>query len=227
MRTLQPSQSDPGTLLFGLTRRRILAWLLGHPDHAFYLRQIARQVGTAVGATGRELDLLTAAGLVTRSVDGRQVYFQANRESPIFPELQSLFAKTVGLVDTIREGLASLVDRIDVAFVFGSGARGELRAASDLDLLVVGTASFEEVVGALAATQARLGRDINPAVYPPSEFSAKLDSGHHFLTRVLEEPHLFVIGGHDELVRLGATRLAEPPPDKSKRDPRPARRRRS
>jgi len=214
--TIRPGQSDPGTLLFGLTRRRILAWLLGHPDQAFYLRQIARQVGTAVGATRRELELLTAAGLLTRSVDGRQVYFQANRESPIFPELQSLFAKTVGLVDTIREGLAPIADTIDVAFVFGSGARAELRVSSDIDLLVVGTAPFEEVVGALASAQTRLGRDINPAVYPPSEFTAKLGEGHHFLTRVLEDPHLFVIGGNDELVRLGATRLAEPPHDKSK-----------
>jgi len=215
LRTTWSSQSDPGTLLFGLTRRRILAWLLGHPDEAFYLRQIARQVGTAVGATRRELELLTAAGLLTRSVDGRQVYFQANRESPIFPELQSLFAKTVGLVDTIREGLAPLADTIHVAFVFGSGARGELRASSDIDLLIVGTAPFDAVVGALAVVQSRLGRDINPAVYPPSEFTTKLDTGHHFLTRVLDEPRLFVIGGNDELVRLGATRLADPPHDKS------------
>ncbi|MCR4374987.1 MAG: nucleotidyltransferase domain-containing protein [Acidobacteria bacterium] len=173
------------------------------------------------------MELLTAAGLLTRSVDGRQVYFQANRESPIFPELQSLFDKTVGLVDTIREGLAPLADTIDVAFLFGSGARGELRASSDIDLLVVGTAPFGEVVGALAAAQSRLGRDINPAVYPPSEFTTKLDAGHHFLTGILEEPRLFVIGGNDELVRLGATWLAEPAHDKSKRDPRPAGRRRS
>jgi predicted nucleotidyltransferase len=218
-------KTDPGPLLFGLTRRRILAWLLGHPDQSFYLRQIARQVGTAVGATRRELELLTGAGLLTRTVDGRQVYFQANRVSPIFSELQSLFAKTVGLVDTIREGLTPLIDRIDVAIVFGSGARGELRASSDIDVLVVGTVPFNEIVGALAEAQSRLGRDINPAVYPTSEFTAKLNEGHHFLSRVLEEPHLFVIGGHDELVRLGATRLADPTHDKSERDSGPTTRR--
>jgi hypothetical protein len=77
----------------------------------------------------------------------------------------------------------------------------------NIDLLVVGTAPFEEVVSATAAAQSRLGRDINPAVYAPPEFTTKLDAGHHFLTRVIEEPRLFVIGGNDELVRLGATRL--------------------
>jgi DNA-binding transcriptional ArsR family regulator len=119
---------DPAALLFGGTRRRVLGWLLGHPDQAYYLRQLVRQTGTAVGAVQRELELLTAAGLVRRTAQGRQVYFQANRESPIFPELRGLFAKTAGLIDRLREGLASLGDRVQIAFVFGSAARGELAA---------------------------------------------------------------------------------------------------
>lgn len=81
-------------MLFGSTRRRVLGWLLGHADDAFYLRELARHTGTAVGAAQRELEQLTSAGLVVREVRGNQVYFQANREAPIFPELQGLFAKT-------------------------------------------------------------------------------------------------------------------------------------
>ncbi len=87
-------QRDAVALLFGSTRRRVLAWLLGHADEAFYLRELSRHTGTAVGAAQRELEQLTAAGLVVREVRGNQVYFQANREAPIFPELQGLFAKT-------------------------------------------------------------------------------------------------------------------------------------
>jgi hypothetical protein len=90
--TAQPL--DPASVLFGSTRRRVLGWLLGHADDAFYLRELARHTGTAVGAAQRELELLTAAGLVVREARGNQVYFQANRQAPIFPELQGLFAKS-------------------------------------------------------------------------------------------------------------------------------------
>jgi predicted nucleotidyltransferase len=209
---------DPASLLFGSTRRRVLGWLLGHPDEGYYFRQIARLTGTAAGAAQRELELLTGAGLLRRTVRGRQVYFQANHESPIFAELRGLFAKTVGLIDRLREGLIPLGDRIAVAFVFGSAARGELRASSDIDLLIVGDATFQDVVHALAAAQDRLGRDINPTVYPREEFRAKVAAHHHFLTRVLREPRLFVVGGDHELVGLGAKRLADEARDQPQRD---------
>src|SRR5262249_44238773 len=99
---------DPSVVLFGSTRRRVLGWLLGHGDKAYYLRELVRHTGGAVGAVQRELEQLTAAGLVRRDVRGRQVYFQANREAAIFPELQGLFAKTAGLVNILREGLMPL-----------------------------------------------------------------------------------------------------------------------
>jgi predicted nucleotidyltransferase len=148
------------------------------------------------------------------------VYFQANRDSPIFPDLQGLIAKTVGLTDVLRETLAPLGNRVLVAFAFGSAARGELRASSDIDLLVVGEASFEDVVGALTDAQERLGRDINPTVYPPNEFRTKVRAKHHFLTAVLSGPRMFIIGGDDELVGLGAKRLADKTPAQPKRDSR-------
>ncbi|MGH7265109.1 MAG: ArsR/SmtB family transcription factor, partial [Candidatus Rokuibacteriota bacterium] len=115
--------AEPATVLFGATRRRVLGWLLSHPDEAFYLRQIVRQFGAGQGSVQRELALLTRAGLLRRTVQGRQVYFQANRESPIFPELQALFLKTAGVADLLREALAPVTDRVRVAFVFGSAAR--------------------------------------------------------------------------------------------------------
>jgi predicted nucleotidyltransferase len=200
----------------------VLAWLLGHADEAYYLRQIARHTGTSVGAVQRELEQLTAAGLLLRTVDGRQVYFRANRNAPVFPELQGLFAKTAGLVDVLREGLAPLSERILTAFVFGSAARGELGAQSDIDLMVVGNAAFQDVVHALAEAQDRLGRDVNPTVYPPTEFRAKLGGEHHFLMNVLRAPRLFVVGGEHELGGLGAKRLADEAPDQPDGNPRPA-----
>jgi predicted nucleotidyltransferase len=219
--------SGAATVLFGGTRRRVLGWLLGHADQAYYLRQIARLTGAGLGAVQRELEQLTAAGLLQRTARGRQVYFQANRDAPVFPELRSIFAKTSGLADVLREALAPLGDRGLVAFIFGSAARGELRAASDIDLVIVGEIEFATVVGALAQAQERLGRDVNPSVYPPAEFRDKIARKHHFLTSVMREPRVFIIGGDDELVGLGAKRLGREAPDEPSRDPRPAARRRT
>jgi predicted nucleotidyltransferase len=201
---------DPAAVLFGSTRRRVLGWLLGHPDEAYYLRELVRHVGGAVGAVQRELELLTASGLVRREVRGKQVYFQANQKAAIFPELQGLFAKTVGLVDILREALIPLANTVDAAFVFGSAARGELHAASDIDLLVIGETSFGDVIAAIQPAQKRLGRDVNPTVYSADEFRAKVEAKHHFLTAVLTEPKMFVLGSEDYATGPPAVRPAAP-----------------
>jgi predicted nucleotidyltransferase len=205
----------------------VLGWLLGHPDEAYYLREIMKHTGAAHGAMQRELDTLTHAGLLRRTVRGKQVYFQANRESPIFPELYRLIIKTVGMVDVLREALTPITQHILLSFMFGSAARAELRSGSDIDLLVIGDVSFTAVANALTGAQERLGRDVNPTVYPPREFSTKIRKGHHFLTAVLSEPRLFVIGGADELGRLGAQRLADGTQNESKRGQGSSRRRRA
>lgn len=223
----RPAANDVSNVLFGRTRRRVLGWLYGHADQAYYLRQIVRTTGAAQGAVQRELALLTGAGLITRSVQGRQVYFQANRQSPVFPELQSLLMKTAGVIDVLREALSSFTDDIATAFVFGSAARGELRADSDIDLLVVTELPFETIADVLSGAQERIGRDVNATVYPRAEFRAKVEAGHHFLVSVLRSPHVFVIGDGDELGRLGAQRLADRPADERRRDRGPARPRRA
>lgn len=226
MRTIQPRlPAGAAEALFGLTRRRVLAWLLLHPDESFYLRQVARLAGASLGAVQRELRTLSGAGLLQRTVQGRQVYFQADKRSPIYAEMHSLFVKTAGVVDVLRSSLAGLSSRIRAAFVFGSAARGGLRPESDIDLMVVGDAGFGDVVGALVKAQEIIGREVNPTVYPPAEFKSKIRDGHHFLTSVLTEPMVFVIGDAGELERLGAELLADRPQDQLGRNPRsPGRR---
>jgi DNA-binding transcriptional ArsR family regulator len=212
-----PADIDPATVLFGSTRRRVLAWLLGHADEAYYLRELARHIGGAVGAVQRELELLTACGLVRREVRGKQVYFQANHDAAIFPELRGLFAKTSGLVDILRDALMPLADRIDAAFVFDSAARGELQASSDIDLMVIGDTSFGDVITAVQGAEKRLGRDVTPTVYSVDEFREKIEAKHHFLTTVLAEPKLFVLGDEDGLPSASAKRRHEQGAVRSKR----------
>jgi predicted nucleotidyltransferase len=190
-------------VLFGQGRRSILALLYGHTDERFYLREIARRAGTGIGATQSELRQLTDAGLIHRVRRGHQVYYQANRENPIFAELKSILAKTSGIRDVLNEGLAPLADRVKLAFVYGSIASGEETESSDVDLMVVGEVSFAEVVSTLSDIESKLGREVNPTVYGPREFREKLAAKNHFLSTVAKEKKLFVIGDERELRRLG------------------------
>lgn len=191
-------------LLFGSVRREVLALLLGRPDERFYLREIVRSVGGGSGAVQRELKQLVDAGLVDREARGHQVYFAANREAPIFPELQAIVEKTAGTVDVLRASLAPLVrdGSIDVALVYGSVAAGKQTARSDVDVLTVGTITLTELVPALRIAEQRLGREINSSVYPAREFREKLKRGAPFLKRIMTGPKLFVAGDKRELERL-------------------------
>jgi predicted nucleotidyltransferase len=194
----------PGRNLFGQTRSALLAMLYGHADQSFYLRQIVRAVGAGHGAVQRELKHLTDMGLLVRSTQGNQVLYQANSQSPIFSEIKSLIAKTVGIHDAIRSALAALASEIQIAFVYGSVARQEERANSDVDLMVLGSAAFSEIVSALASMQRMLAREINPTVFPVAEFQSKLRAGNHFLRSVMREKKIFLLGTEDELARLAS-----------------------
>ena len=203
------ANSGLAAALFGQTRRLILSMLYGHPDEAYYLRQLARSTGAGLGAVQREIKRLAEAGILKRAVRGRQVFYQANPDCPLFNELKSLVVKTTGVADVVRTVLAPLTGGIKLAFIYGSLARLEQKSASDIDLMVVGGVSFGEVVSALATAQDTLAREVNPTVYSPAEFKAKLKGGHHFLTSVVRREKIFLIGDEHELARLGAKRLAQ------------------
>ncbi|GFO67215.1 hypothetical protein GMLC_07940 [Geomonas limicola] len=139
------------------------------------------------------------AGMVTRYTSGNQVQYQAERDCPIYQELVGIFRKTSGLADVLRAALEPLSSTVASAFVFGSVAKGEERIDSDVDVLVVGSASFTDVVLALAEKQSQLGRDINPVVMTEGEFSSKLAAGEHFVSRIMNEPKIFLIGTENDL----------------------------
>lgn len=217
------TSSPLGHVLFGRTRQRVLGWVLGHPDEAYYLSELRRLTGVGQGALQRELEALTSAGVLARTTRGRHVFFKANRDSPVFEELRSILAKTSGVTDVLRDALIPLGDGVGIAFVFGSVAHGSDGVSSDVDVLVIGDATFAEVVSAVSNAQSRLGRDINPTVYRRAEFESKLREGHYFLTSLLREPKLFIVGDADELARLAEVGMGDAAHIKRKRSARPAR----
>ncbi len=188
--------------LFGKTRRAVLSVLYSHTDESFYLRQLVRITGVGVGAMQRELKQLTDSGIIRRLRIGRQIFFQANTDCPVFKELRDLVIKTIGVGDVLRSALVPLAERIQIAFIYGSLARGEETRGSDLDVLVVGDLTFAEVVSAISPLQETLSREINPSVYPLKEFKSKVSEGQHFISTVLGAPKIFVIGDNNELEKL-------------------------
>jgi uncharacterized protein len=211
--------------LFGKTRRNVLGLLFVEPDKTFYLREIVRRTGAGQGAVQRELRRLSEAGIIKREGIGRAITYKADAESAVFDELRSLLAKTVGATEHLRGALSSLKDRIDVGFVYGSYAKEmRLRPGSDIDLMVIGDASFGDVVEHTASAQKTLGREINPTVYAPAEFAQRVREGHHFLVDVLKHPKLFLIGGPRELERLAEVRMVDSPSSDPQRNSRPLRR---
>jgi predicted nucleotidyltransferase len=211
-----------GSALFGATRQAVLAQLFSRPDQRFYQRQIIQTAGLGSGTIQRELEQLTAAGVLTRTVEGRQTYFQANQHCPIFDELRGLVRKTFGVSQVLADALAPLRSRIQVAFVFGSVATGTETSASDVDVMIIGDLPLMKVVSALSVAQRELGREVNPTVYPSEEFCRKLAAGQHFITRVVAGPKLFLIGDERQLKGLAEKRLAQGAQDKpwrSRRSP--------
>jgi predicted nucleotidyltransferase len=189
--------------LFGKVRSAVLGLLFSHTDESYYLREIVRKTGGGHGAVQRELAHLLKLGLVTRAARGREVFYQANRASPIFPELRGLIIKTVGVADVLREALAPLADRVQVAFIYGSFAKGEETAESDVDVMIVGEVGFAEIVSALHPAQDRIGREVNPSVFAPDEWRRRVADQDHFITAVLREEKVFLVGNERDLGELG------------------------
>jgi predicted nucleotidyltransferase len=201
----------------------LLGLFYGRPDETFYVREVARLTGGALGAVQRELTILVGAGILERTVKGRLVYYQANRRCPVFGELRSIVAKTSGLADVLRVALSGLGQRIEGAFVFGSMADDGGSPQSDVDLFVIGDVSLGDVIDALADAERELGRGINPVVQAAKEFARRVAAGDHFVTRLLAAPKLYLIGDDDVLGRLGAQRPADAASHKCAGDQRVAR----
>ena len=188
--------------LFGKTRQAVLALLYGRADSSFYTKQVLDAVKIGRGTVQRELKNLTDTGIITREVQGRQVYYRANAQCPIFGELKSIVRKTFGVADVIRQSLATVTNKIRVAFIFGSIASGNEDKASDIDVMVVGAISFGDVVDLISSAEEKLGREINSVVYPVAEFKQKVRDDHHFVKTVFESEKIFLIGDENELARL-------------------------
>ena len=186
--------------LFTKTQQRVLRVLFGQPHRSVYASELIREAGTGSGAAQRELARLEAGGLVVSRRIGHQKHYQANAASPLFSELRNIVLKTVGLAEPLRAALQPLSPRIRAAFLFGSVAKATDQSASDIDVMIISDrVTYADVFTVLEALVPALGRRVNPTVYTAAEFSKRARAKNAFVTRVLQQPKVWLIGSENDL----------------------------
>ena len=199
----QPPPPLPASLadaLFPKVRQRVLAVLFGMPDRSFYANEVIALAQSGTGAVQRELAGLSDAGLLTVSKQGNQKHYQANANTPVFAELRGLVLKTMGLADVLRAALLPLAAQIEAAFVYGSVAKQQDTAHSDVDVLIISLElGYADVFGALESATTTLGRKINPTLYTPVDVAKRIQSDNAFVTRVWQQPKIWLVGSEEQL----------------------------
>jgi predicted nucleotidyltransferase len=212
--------------LFPKARAETLRLLFGDPGREVHLRDLARLASLSPAAMQKELAFLVELGLVRSRRDGNRLYFQADAAHTVFPELHSIVMKTSGIATELQQALA-FVPGIELAFIFGSVAAGTSTAASDVDVLIIGSVGLRKVTPALREVSTRLSCEINPRCMTSDEWLQKKEGADVFVKRVLSEPKLWLKGGDHELGSLGKERLAASPSNKPSAGHRPAGHRRA
>lgn len=187
-------------VLFSPVQQRVLALLFGQPGRSFQSAEVIALADSGTGAVHRQLVRLADSGLVTVTRVGNQKHYQANPDSPVFSELHGLVVKTIGLAGPLEEALAPFRDRIQVAFVYGSIAKGTDTAQSDIDLMVIcDDLAYSDLYGALQEAEATLGRRVQVSLATVAEWLRKLAAGNPFVTKIQAQPKILLIGSADDL----------------------------
>ena len=185
--------------LFSGVQQRLLGIIFGQPDRRFQGAELIRMINSGTGAVHRQLTTLAASGLVNVTQIGNQKHYQANPDSLVFEELCGLIRKTVGLCGPLQHSLEPLKSQIDVAFVYGSIARGTDTVRSDIDLMLIGERlDYVSVYEAIQHAETILRRKINPNITTLSEWRIKLHQENPFIANVNKQDKLFIYGSEDE-----------------------------
>lgn len=189
--------------LFTKTQQRVLALLYGKADKSFYTNEIVRWADMGRGTICRELDRLVSANLLLTTRMGNQLHYKANLNSPIYHELTSIIRKTFGIADVIRAVLAPVNEQIDWAFIYGSIAKGNETADSDIDLLLVSDSlAYADLMTVLTESEQRLERPINPSIYTDEQIKNKLRDHKIFITRIMDQPKIWVKGNNNDIRKI-------------------------
>jgi len=193
-----------GDALFTKTQQRVLGLLYGQPGRSFYANEIVRNADMGRGTVRRELERLAAAGLLAVSREGNQQHYRANAQCPVYQEMIGIVRKTFGIVDVLRTALNPVYEQVDLAFIYGSIAKGVETSGSDIDLFIAAdTLEYGDVMGLLTDREEILGRSVNPSIYSIKQIRKKVKEKNAFIVRILKQPKLWLKGSEDDIRGIG------------------------
>lgn len=193
---------NPADALFPKIRQKILAATYLQPEKWWFLSELAAFIKVSPSSLQRELESLSGSAILRKWRDGNRIYFQPETESPIYIPLRDLIIQTLGITAELKESLTSISSKMVCAFIYGSVALEKERATSDVDLMVIGEAGLAELAPVLRRLENKFNREINAVCYHPKGFRRKVKSSNHFLTNIISERKVFIIGDEQELERL-------------------------
>jgi predicted nucleotidyltransferase len=178
-------------------RAKVLAWFYMHHDESFFVRQLATILKEDPTNLSRELSNLDKAGILSSTRQGNLKYFQVNKNCSFFNELKRFILKTVGIVGDMKSSLEKFPD-IKYAFIYGSYAKGEEKADSDIDLIIIGDVDLDRLDLLISNLEKKFGRTINYVTYDYKEFLTKKKKDG-FIIDVLEDKKIMLLGDDLEL----------------------------
>lgn len=173
---------------------RVLGSFVLAPDRRRYQREIARLTGLRLSQVQRSLRALEEAGLVAAQREGRNTYYSSVLEHPIWGDLAGVWRKGILIGQWLAQALAPAVAQVEMAFVFGSFASGEIDARSDLDIAIVGGIGLKRASELLGPVEDRSGRDVDPMVFSVDRFTELARANDHFVRGLIDGPKVWIIG---------------------------------
>lgn len=183
-------------LITSKAKRRLLKLFIISPDRNFYTREIAKLTEEPLNAVRRELGHLEKIGLIRSHREGNLKYYSLVKEFPFYPELKKIIYATVGLGDYLTTKFSD-PQQIEFAFIYGSVAKNEETAKSDIDLMVVGEIDEAELHDLVSQIEGDIGRSINYTLMSRKEIEERLKRGETFVKRVMAEKKLTLKGNPD------------------------------
>jgi predicted nucleotidyltransferase len=180
-------------LLSTKLRKKLLAYSFTHSDENYYVRELASYIHEDPGNLSRELRKLEGEGLYKSVSRGKVKFYSLDKSYPLFSELKAIIFKTEGVFGTLKESVSGY-EGITLAFIYGSYAKDQEKASSDIDMVVVGDFDRDAFTEELRKLEARLSREINFNAYTKEEFHAERKKHGGFLNLVLKEKILLLKG---------------------------------
>ncbi|OGT21855.1 MAG: hypothetical protein A3K16_05320 [Omnitrophica bacterium RIFCSPLOWO2_01_FULL_45_24] len=189
---------DITNLFKSKTRKALFRLFFTNPENKYYLRELERLLGIPVSMIRKELIRLTKEGSFLSEKRGNLTFYYPNKSYPLFDEFKSIVFKTIGAAGLLKEILEK-IKGVEIAFIYGSFAKDEAGAESDVDLFIIGKISEDELIKELGKAEKELKREINYSLYRRADFEKKKNEKDSFITDLIENNKIFLIGDKDEL----------------------------